>query len=156
MFAEIVAGAYGNIDNILAVKLLKNFTKTAHSFYNNNFEVPSLIPTPVVTATELNKEVVLSWGSNLNEINRVESTKYGNSIFEGYNVYQIPSDTSSIAQGIRIATYDLKDKILSIVGNYVDPNSADILTYDEQYGTDSGIQRFISIKRDTINESASL
>ena len=151
VFAEILAGAFGDINNVRAVKLLKNITAYSHTFYENNFIAPSLIPTPSVTATPLNKEVVLTWGSDLNEIKRIENSDLGNSKFEGYNVYQLPTDTSSIIDGIRIATFDLKNQILSIVGNYVDSHSGDILTYDEQYGTDSGIQRFISITKDTLN-----
>jgi hypothetical protein len=150
VFAEILAGAFGKINNITAVKLLKSFAANAHLFYKNNFAVPAPISAPEVKATGLNREVVLSWGSDINGINKVENSDLGSSKFEGYNVYQLPTDTSSLKNGIRIATFDLKNKIQSIIGNYIDSSSGDILTYVEQYGTDSRIQRFIGITKDTL------
>ncbi len=150
VFAEILAGAQGSISNIAAVSLLKTFTENAQLFYKNNLSMPLPIAPPKVTATGLDREIIISWGNDIDSINETENYISGNSKFEGYNVYQLPTDTSSIKDGIRIATFDIVDGVRSIIGRYIDPKSGDILTYDEQYGNDTGIQRFIDIKSDTL------
>ena len=150
VFAEILAGAQGNISNIAAVSLLKVYTENAQLFYKNNLATFSPIAPPKVTATGLDREIILSWGNDINSVNETENYISGKNKFEGYNVYQLPSDTSSIKDGVRIATYDIKDGVRSIIGKYVDNRTGDILTYDEQYGNDTGIQRYIDIKIDSL------
>ncbi len=154
VFAEIFSGGFGSVDNLKSVGLLKLFTENAISLYKDNFLMPAKIPAPNVTWTGLDREVILSWGNDIDSVNQIENFVSGNSRFQGYNVYQLPSDTSSLKSGVRIATFDLDDGIRSIVGKYIDLESGDVLSYVEQYGTDSGIQRYLDIKKDTLTGEA--
>jgi len=147
VFDEILAGAVDGVSNLNAVGLLKNYTLAVKYFYKKDFSLSLSMPPLKLHASGLNKEVVLTWGNNLNTVQRTENFKFANSRFEGYNIYQLPSDISSLKEGKRIATYDLIDSVGSFYGRYIDLHSGDIVTYG-QFGSNSGIKRYLDLKED--------
>ncbi|MFO7448127.1 MAG: hypothetical protein R6W90_17340, partial [Ignavibacteriaceae bacterium] len=148
VLAQIVAGGAG-YDNLQAVQLLKSYSIIAQSAYNDNFVLPSPPPLPQVTVSNLDGGVILSW-SDPAAVQRTESHDLKGYTFQGYNIYQLPSPSAGIDEGVRIATYDIVDEVKVIKQSVVDPVSGETVEEIAQYGSDSGIERFISIKRDFI------
>ncbi|MCK5331936.1 MAG: hypothetical protein KAK01_11030, partial [Candidatus Marinimicrobia bacterium] len=69
--------------------------------------------------------------------------------FEGYNVYQLSSN-SPTAMKRRLATYDLINGIEEIYDNVFDLQLGEYINRRVQYGSDSGIRRYIEIEEDHV------
>ena len=143
--AELAAIGQNNINSIT---LLKAYDKIAQDAYDKFFVLPSAPRVPVVTATALDKEVVLEWGSDLARVAETELHDKEGFTFQGYNVYQLPDPTATKEEAVRIITFDIVDGIKSVIDKTVDPISGDELTYVAQYGSDNGIERSIQISKD--------
>jgi len=148
---DIVIAFVGGIglDNITSVTVMKFVDTFAQFAFDNDFIIPSP-PTPVAEAVELDGRIILNWGSDLADIASVEDAVSLGFVFEGYNVYQLPSTASSLSDGKRLATFDLSNGVLVIEDDGIDPSSGLIRPQAKQFGTDSGIQRFFSTDRDEI------
>lgn len=146
--AEIAAGATPGVDRLGAVQLLKFYDLQAQLAYDNFFNVPTPPPAPEVTIAELDKEVVLSWGSDPNKVNATESYSKGGFAFQGYCVYQLPTRTAQANEAKLIATYDIVDGVLKINDLEFDASSGVVQSKVVKFGSDSGIKRYISIKTD--------
>jgi hypothetical protein len=72
--------------------------------------------------------------------------------FEGYNVYQFRTATSSLRDGKRLATYDLLDDPAVILDEQFDPASGQILQLPAQFGSNGGIVRYFTIDRDFVKD----
>jgi hypothetical protein len=151
--AEIIAGAIPGMDNLSAISLLKFYDTQAQLTYDNFFNLPPAPPVPQVIATELDKEIVLDWGEDLAKVNATENFDQQTYKFQGYNVYQLPSASASRAEGKLLATFDIVDGVKRIVDRDFDASSGVILDVVKQFGTDSGIQRFLDIKDDKIKNT---
>ncbi len=156
VIAEIIAGASGGVSNLDAVGLLKTYDQKAQEAYDAFFVLPAPPPRPNLQAgtfingswAALDKEIVLDWGSSLNDIQATENYDFKGFTFEGYNVYQLPSASAGIDEAKRLATYDITNGLTTIVGPVVDPVSGLTLQVPQQYGSDIGIQRYLRITRD--------
>jgi hypothetical protein len=147
--AEIVAGAAPGVDRLTAVSLLKFYDKVAQLTYDNLFSVPAPPPSPRVELSELDRQLVLDWGSNAVAVNATETSDNGGFRFQGYNVYQLPSASAGISQGRKIAVFDLPgDGITRITDQVFDPSIGVITSKVVQLGTDSGIKRFLRLTGD--------
>ena len=151
---EIVGGfaiAQG-ADRLGSVVLLRRYIDVAQEAFNKNFAVATPPPTPIVDIGDLPNKIVLSWGDPA-KYDTTESYNYigaaKNYKFEGYNVYQLASN-SSAADATRIATYDIKgDGVGVVLDNVTDPATGLILLQPVEFGTDtSGIRRAITIDHD--------
>ena len=145
--AEIAAIGQNNINS---VTLLKAYDVIAQDAYDKFFVLPSAPTIPVVTATALDQEVVLEWGSDLARVAETESHDKEGFTFQGYNVYQLPDPTATKEEAVRIMTFDVVDGIKSVIDKKVDPISGDEVTYVAQYGSDNGIERSIQLKKDYV------
>ncbi len=146
--AEIAAGAIPGVDRLGAVQLLKFYDLQAQLAYDNFFNVPKAPPAPVVSVAELDKEVILSWGSDPAKVNATESYSQGGFEFEGYCVYQLPTRTAQASEARLIATYDKVNGVLKINDLEFDATAGVVQSKVVKFGTDSGIKRYISIKTD--------
>lgn len=156
VFAEIAAGATPGVDRLSAIGLLKFYDDEAQTAYNNSFQIPSPPSPPTVTVGELDGEIVLSWGDDSSAIAKTELPAplgYG---FEGYNVYQLPSSSSSIDQAKRLQTLDLINGVGKIQDPDYDPNQGIVTTKVVQFGTDSGIKRSLRLTTDPFNSDLPL
>jgi len=149
VLAQIVAGGAG-YDNIQAVQLLKTYDQIAQDAYNSNFVLPSPPPAPIVKAINLDKEIVLTWADPAAAA-KTEGHDLKGYKFEGYNIYQLPSASATISEATRVATYDLDNGITIIKQKEVDSQTGETIEQIAQYGGDTGIKRFIDLKRDYIN-----
>jgi hypothetical protein len=155
--AEIVAGAVPGVSRLAAIGLLKFFDKSAQLAYDNFFQLPSPPPRPNVSVTELDREVLLNWANDLESVHATESSDNRGFRFQGYNVYQLPSASSAISDGARVAVFDIAgDAVTRITDQAFDPSSGVVISKLAQFGTDSGIKRFLSIRLDALNGNAPL
>jgi hypothetical protein len=146
---EVVIGTIIGLggDRMSSISVLKFYDLQAQSAYNNNFNVATPPPTPKVTAAELSNAVSLYWGGD--GVDPTESSNKVGYAFEGYNVYQLPQAASLIADAKRIATYDLPNGVKIILDDYT---SGVLVTLPAQYGSDNGLQHYIKIDHDYIND----
>lgn len=149
VFAQIAAGGTKNVSRLSAISILRHYVKSIKIISDNNFNISTPPPSPVVYASELDNSIVLSW-SGMGEFEEVEKFSKGGLNFEGYNVYQLPSTTASISEGVRIATYDLINGVSTIVSPVEDEISGSVVSRILAYGTDSGISRYIKITEDKL------
>ncbi|MGE5403005.1 MAG: CHRD domain-containing protein [Ignavibacteriales bacterium] len=142
-------------DRLQSVKLLKSYDIKAQDAYNSFFKIPTGAAPPQVTATPLDRSVVLAWGdpttSALTESYNTKGFK-----FQGYNVYQLPSPSATFENAKLIATYDIKDTVGTIYGYVFDPRTGKPELAPIQFGTNSGLQRSITINKDFLNGGIAL
>lgn len=153
--AQIVLGiVYGQstVDNLGSVAALKVNDNTAQIVFDRLFKLPSLSP-PVVSVAALSKQVVLSWGTNATSVSKIENFADQGYTFQGYEVYQVPSSSSSLADGILLGTWDLNDGITAIYDDIPDANNKLISTLVAN-GTDKGLSRYLAVTQDQIQKSA--
>ena len=142
--------------NLSSVTALKFNTTFAARAFRNLFKLPAPPPSPQISVSELDKEVILNWGGSVTS-NATETTISSGYEFQGYNVYQFPSQSSTLKEAIKIATYDVAvradgsiDTLKTILAPAIDPVSGAEITVVVQTGTNSGIQRLQDIKKDFI------
>jgi hypothetical protein len=148
--AEIVAGAIPGVDRISAVGLLKFYDRVAQVAYDNNFDLPTPPPSTIVKTNELDEQIILNWGSDADLVNSIESSNSKGYIFEGYNVYQLPSASATVSEGKRIATYDLINGVGKIEDFVFDVNTGSVIKIPVQFGNDTGIKRFLEVTSDAL------
>ncbi|MFO7314140.1 MAG: hypothetical protein C0P73_008110, partial [Rhodothermus marinus] len=151
---DVVVGQIAALgtNNLSSVSLLKYYDLFAQFAYDNNFVLPSPPNVPPVRVSELDKQVVLDWGFDLNQVAQVESYRNSGFEFEGYNVYQLPSPTASIAEGVRLATFDKKNLISIVFDNAFDQETGFVLEKPVQFGSDEGIKRYFTVTQDAIRQ----
>jgi hypothetical protein len=160
--AEIIAGAVPGVDRLSAVALMKFYDQQAQIAYDNFFDLPTPPPSPSITAGRFDEntstwyaydgEIILDWSKDFEKVQATESSSAKGYSFQGYNVYQLPSASASITEGIRVATFDLIDGVGKIDDLVFDPITGSVVRLPVQFGNDTGIKRFISIKNDAINQ----
>jgi hypothetical protein len=92
---------------------------------------------------------VLDWGSDETAVNTVEQFNRQGYTFQGYNVYQLPTVSSSLNDAIKLATFDKEgDAIRTIADTVFDVSLGMSIIVVKQKGTDSGIKRQFVITQD--------
>lgn len=148
--AEIVGGAITGADRLSAIGILKFYDQQAQLAYDNFFDLPTAPPAPKVTVTPLDKEIVLDWGEDAAAVAATETSSGKGFTFEGYNVYQLPTASSTIDAGVRIATYDRINGVGKIEDKFFDAKTGVVATGVLQFGNDTGIKRFLHITQDVL------
>jgi hypothetical protein len=156
VIAEMSAGATPGVDNIGALKLLYEYDKTAQIAYNRLFKLPQPAPNPKLTATAYDKKILLNWGSDPTAVNETESYDVFGYKFQGYNLYQLPSNSASISDGILLKTYDIVDGVTSIIDKTTDSKSGAIIDFVAANGGDTGIQRTFEVTTDKLSGAPEL
>ncbi len=150
-----VVGGSGS-DNLVSVSALKSNDIVAQKLYNDLFSsVPKAPATPSVTATGTEDVIVLNWGENQASVAETEKdnplTGYN---FQGYNIYQLPSASATLEQGVRIATFDKIDGVTVIMGKVFVSKYGQIVEVPVQYGADKGVQRYFIVEKDYLTGTA--
>ena len=148
--AEIAAGAIPGVDRISAIGLLKFYDRVAQVAYDNNFDLPTPPPPAQVKVNELANKIVLNWGSDASVVSSIENSNSKGYVFEGYNVYQLPSASASVTEGRRIATYDIINGVGKIEDLVFDANTGSVVKLPVQFGNDTGIKRYLEITADAL------
>jgi hypothetical protein len=145
------AGANGNLSSVAA---LKNNDDVAQKVYDLLFQLPSL-PPPNVQIAQLDKKLVLNWGNDPISVSKIENFSNQGYSFEGYDVYQLKSPSSSIndpSSAVRIASFDLADGIQAVYDT-TQNSYGDKIPVLVAAGVDNGIQRFWTVTKDAFKNS---
>lgn len=137
-------------DYLSSISVMKYNDQFAQFAYDNLFQIPSPPSQPKVTIAELDRRIVLEWGSDLVNTSLIEDTVKSGFAFEGYNIYQLASPTSRLQDAIRIATYDVSNLTSIILDKILDENTAFVVEKPVQFGTNSGVQRYVTITQDKV------
>lgn len=148
--AELIGGAIPGTDRLSAIGILKFYDQQAQLAYDNFFNLPSAPPAPHVAATGLNQEIVLDWGEDANAVQATETSSSNGYTFQGYNVYQLPSATSTVESGVRVATFDRIDGVGKIEDKFFDPSTGVVAIGVRQFGNDTGIKRYVQLTQDAV------
>lgn len=158
---EVVIGviAARGSNNLNSVTLVKNYDAFAQNAFDINFELPIGPTAPKVTATALDREIMLTWDNSVesySELYKVipEEDAEGNALqqdylFEGYIVYQFQD--VSYADGKTLAIYDLAGNSVKEIWDFT--FDSDVNAYVNKpvvKGKDSGLKRFQRITEDVI------
>ncbi|MCH7972283.1 MAG: T9SS type A sorting domain-containing protein [Bacteroidetes bacterium] len=156
VIAEIIGGAIPGSDRLSAIGILKYYSKTAQQLYDNLFQPLQPPPSPEVKVVELNNKIILDWGEDFSKLTETESFNQSGFTFQGYNVYQLPSPTSTLSEAKRIATFDRIDGVGKIIDSFFDIEDGTVINKIIQSGNDSGIKRSFTITSDTLRGGAPL
>lgn len=148
VFAQIAAGAAPGVSNLEAVALLKKSTLFVREFFDAGRKELHTLSSPFLTAGEYDKEIVLNWGNDQDLVRKIESFDFLTLKFEGYNLYQLPFAGVRISEGKRIAVFDIADSIKIVYGDVVNRETGAIERLAQQFGKNSGVQRYLRIKED--------
>ncbi len=142
---EVVVGiivAQG-ADRIGAVRVMKFYDQTAQIAFDLDFQLPEPPARPMVDVAELDRKIILSWGTD-SEI----ATAPGYT-FEGYNVYQSAS-ISAAGPWKRIATFDIINGIQTIEDLTLNVDFGLPIVQPVQFGKDTGLKRYLEITEDKV------
>lgn len=141
-------------DRLSSVAVMKFNDRFAQNTYDALFQVPAAPSAPDVNVSQLDGQIVLEWGSNVAQVADTEEkvNQPGNFTFEGYNVYMVPSATSSPADGKLVATYDKLTDPSVVLDERFDLESGQILNIPVHFGSNSGLNRFYGLNRDELND----
>lgn len=151
--AQIAAGNENGITNLEAVRLLKEYVSEAKKLYKRNFEMASMPSSPIISVSELDEKIILNWDDSLGIAEVLENYDRVDYKFQGYNIYQLPSFNADIKDAIRLTTFDVIDGVKKINQKIYDEDIGDYQKFVAQRGNDNGVQRFMVINSDSINQS---
>ena len=142
--ATVVLGIIGGmgLDNISSVSVGKFHDKFAQYAYDEDFVLPSAPTSPSVTGLEYDGRISLDWGNNTSAYESTENTVNSGFVFEGYNVYQLPSASSPLNEGVKVATFDKINAVQNILDAAIDPITGLELQVAKQTGANTGVQRY--------------
>ncbi|MBX2991263.1 MAG: T9SS type A sorting domain-containing protein [Bacteroidetes bacterium] len=150
VFVATVAGI--GADRLSSVGVMKSNARYAREAARRMFATPKPPAEPIVKVSELDGEIVLDWGSQLEKVEETESpTAVPGYEFEGYNVYQLPSDSATLADGVKIAVFDRINGIRHIYDEMPDPQTGLPIQILVQHGFDTGVRRSIRIATDSLH-----
>lgn len=138
---EIVLGcviAQGG-DRLSSVSLLQVWDRQLQQAYDLGFQVPNSPLSPAVTITELDREILLTWGKDAENYDEMGYE------FEGYNIY---IGASQGGPWRRLETFDVENGILTVFDEGYDENTNTVLSLPSAFGKDFGLKYQYSITKD--------
>lgn len=148
LVSAVIAGV--GSDYISSIKVMKFYDKTTQAAYNNLFNLPKPPPAPKFKFVELDKGIILDWESDSLSRIATEGSNSKGFLFEGYNVYQLPSATSPLSNAKKLFTYDLPTDPATVSQDDFDEASGQVLTKPVQLGKNTGLTRYLYITKDEI------
>ena len=147
VFMESAAGADGVSTNLEAIDLLKADAASAISNYSHVYKYYTNPARLQVKTINLDRQVEISWGDDLEQIKKIEKDKYEFE-FQGYNVYQFPDSSFNLGNAELIASFDIHDgkTHFSRFNYYISTQQIETSTTLVTY--DSGVKRHITIYND--------
>ncbi|MCH7886374.1 MAG: T9SS type A sorting domain-containing protein [Candidatus Marinimicrobia bacterium] len=147
-------------DNISAISVLRFYDISAQAAFDALFVLPKAPPSPTVSLAGIvpNPEdtrqekvkIVINWGGDPDDVAATESSSNQGYDFEGYNVYQLPTASATLSDAKLLATFDVINEVTTILDPQFDETSGQILLLPSQLGTNSGIERFLTVEKDAI------
>ncbi|MBN1481530.1 hypothetical protein EH223_04130 [candidate division KSB1 bacterium] len=141
--AKIIAPGTDNKSSVTALRFFDSFAQNA---FDNDFVLPQP-PAPSVTATQESGKIVLTWQDDNDKYKDIEQYSFSGYEFEGYNVYQGESESGPWKL---IATYDIVNDYGIVFDNTFDVATGLVLEKPVAFGSNSGMNRNITIDMDNI------
>jgi len=136
---------------------LKQADASAQLAYDLNFALPPSPPNPAVTVHALDRELILTWGEEIEDytaIDRVDVDADGNPTyytFQGYNIYQTDAPTvGPNSTVLKLATFDVADGVGDIQDYVFSNEFGEVVLATVQKASDAGIQRSFRITTDAL------
>jgi hypothetical protein len=159
---ELVSGVVGGVGNtyLKSMSVMKFNDRSVQQAYDNLFDLPKPPPPPDLKIVPLNGQLLLEWETDDDAVAATEETEFqGGYKFQGYKVYQFPTQGSTLADGILLGTFDQSEAedivdfdttagIKTIFQETFDIESGEILNLPVQFGTDAGVARTLVVTRD--------
>ena len=147
---EAIIGGLGD-NQLSSITAMKFTDEVAQKLFDDLFQsVPSAPAAPQVSVTTTEESVVLNWGDNQTAIDATEDDTTAGYYFEGYNVYQLPTATSSLDDAVKIATFDLDNDVTEILGNVFLSEFGTVVQVPVQSGLNVGIKRYFVVDKDYV------
>jgi hypothetical protein len=144
-------------DRLSSVSVLKFNDQFAQNTMDALFVVP-VVASPNLNVAQLDRNVVLDWGWDPQTIDKTENkvTNPGAFVFEGYNVYQLPTLGANLNQGKRLATFDLVNNYSVLLDLTFDDASGLIITKPVQFGANDGVEHVYTFSADALADKPAL
>lgn len=153
---EIVVATVAGLgaDHLSSIAVMKFNDRAAKQAFRSLFDLARPPAPPQVQIIALDREIILDWGSDLARVEETEQKIIGGEyLFEGYNVYQLPSGAAQLSEAAKLTTFDVANGVWRIIDEVPDPTGGLIIPTVVQDGNDTGIQRRYRILRDAFNEN---
>ncbi len=151
---EVTIASIGGLgsDRLTSLVAVKHYTGVIRESFAHLLQLPQPPPEPSLSATALDGRILLNWSEDVEQVAIVENSESAGLRFEGYNVYQLPSAGAPLSEGIRLATFDLKNDVAGIVEQEFDPALG--TTFDKlvQAASNTGIFRNYTVVRDSLHK----
>ena len=149
---EVVVALLGGIstDRLRSVSKLKFNDQFVQKAYNKFPNIPSPPVNPDVRVTELDQMILLDWGWNRDIVEQTEGDAGSEFVFEGYNLYQLPSAEATLEQGERLSTFDVENGVKTVLGKAFDDRSGLAIDVPLQIGSDFGVRRRVRLTQDAL------
>ena len=147
---EVILATVGGIsvDRLRSITAMRFSADRVRRAFLSNLAPPQPPAAPITRSVTLDDRVLLEWGFDTLRVSQTELTVLPGSLtFEGYNVYQLPSGTSSLSEGKKIATFDALSTATTIVQEVLDPSTGLIDEEIVQEGNNTGIRRNMELTR---------
>ncbi len=102
----------------------------------------------------MSNKIILDWGGDQASVNKIENFNDQGYKFEGYEIYQLPSPSASLSDGVNIGTFDLADGITTILDTVKEAGV--LLPKIVVRGKDNGVQRYLTITKDVLRGNTTL
>ncbi len=151
VYAQI--GGIGTKWKNYCVEILKTNARYIKEIYPHFPLISQFKIKPHLSASSRDGYISLNWGNNPQFTELLEADNpEGNFSFEGYKVWQLPSEEAADAEAVLLATYDKESAPGNIYGKYLDEDFGYYITIPYAFGTNSGIQRYFIVQRDYFDE----
>ncbi len=144
----IAAGAESGVDRLSAITLMRYYDDQVQAAYDRFFQVQGPPPSPRVQASEFDQEILVRWDQDTAAVSATENSNNRGYAFQGYNVYQFPTQTPSMSEARRLATFDVVDGVRKVWDRVFDASSGSVIQIPVQFGDDTGIKRFFTATQD--------
>ena len=137
-------------DRLGSVNVLKYYDKISQNSYQKLIIPAPALPKTNATLAEFDKRVLIEWEKDTARVNQIERFSSRGYLFEGYNLYQLPTVSSPQYLWKKIATYDLKNEVTQIVQEDINASTGRVELQAKQEGTNSGIIRYVVLTEDAL------
>ena len=144
---------------LASVPLLKEQAKKIQILYEKGLKLSEPPATPQAEVRAMDRRVLITWSGDAESYvsqDYLNLDEYGHPSayrFQGYNVYQLETDDGSGAVQ-KIATFDVVDGVTKIKDTVYESTLGEIVEHTIQDGSDSGIQRYLFVDQDKLNDMA--
>jgi hypothetical protein len=135
-------------DRLSSIALMKCYDDEVQRAYDAGFNLASPPPSPRVVTQELDRAVRLLWDTSPVGTVSVQPALNQRFEFQGFNVYQCPTNSSSGC--VKIATFDISDTVITTYSDVCDPRTGLVQRLVIQRGPNEGLAYELTITNDAI------